>query len=309
MKPQAQFPREQSADGNFKRQEDAFRDWVRADGSSRYPATPNRYHLYVCYACPWAHRIIITRRLKGLQDVMGMTAVDPWRDDRGWRFREGNGFSVDPINRFQYLSEAYLASDSNYRGRWTVPVLWDKQQGRIVSNSDDDLIRMLNTEFNAFAGEPNLDLYPAAHRAEIDRLNEIIYQKINNGVYQAGFATTQSAYESAVKPLFATLDALEDHLSRRRFLVGETLTETDIRLFVTLVRFDAVYVGHFKCNLRRIADYPHLSAFLRLVNAQPGVADTVRIDQIKTHYYATHTEINPTGIVPLGPELDFASTD
>lgn len=305
MAATAQFPDEQSDDGNFERQDDAFRNWVRADGTSSYPATADRYHLYVCYACPWAHRIIIARQLKGLQSVIGMTAVDPWRDDKGWAFREGDGFSSDPINGFAYLSEAYLGSDAAYRGRYTVPVLWDKETGRIVSNSDDDLLRMLNSEFNSLAQNPNLDLYPVDHQDEIDRINALVYEKVNNGVYRAGFATTQTAYEEAFHPLFATLDALDDRLSRRRFLVGESLTEADIRLFVTLIRFDAVYFGHFKCNQRRIDDYPHLGEYLRDIYQIPGIADTVRIDHIKRHYYATHTDINPTAIVPVGPKLDL----
>ncbi|WP_221032274.1 glutathione S-transferase family protein [Actomonas aquatica] len=307
MPKRSQFPDEQSDDGNFNRQEDAFRDWVRADGSSAYPAIAGRYHLYVCYACPWAHRIIIARELKGLQDAIGMTAVDPWRDDRGWAFRDGDGFSADPINDFQFLSEAYHATDAAYRGRFTVPVLWDKETKRIVTNSDDDLLRMFNSEFNAVARHPELDLCPVDYLDEIDRLNAIIYDKVNNGVYRAGFASEQAAYEKAVAPLFATLDALDDHLSRQRYLIGGRLTETDIRLFVTLVRFDAVYHGHFKCNLRRIVDYPALGAYLRDLYQHPGIADTVRIDHIKTHYYATHTEINPTAIVPVGPDLDFTT--
>lgn len=307
MASTAQFPDEQSDDGNFERQEDAFRDWVKAAASAKYPAAANRYHLYVCYACPWAHRIIIARRLKGLTDTIGMTAVDPWRDDQGWAFREGDGFSKDPVNGFAYLSEAYLASDSDYRGRHTVPVLWDKQSKRIVTNSDDDLLRILNAEFNAFAKNSALDLYPEAHREEIDQVNELVYEKVNNGVYRAGFATTQSAYEEAFAPLFTTLDALDGRLSHQRYLVGDTLTEADIRLFVTLIRFDAVYFGHFKCNQQRIADYAHLSGYVRDIYQTPGVAETVRIDHIKRHYYATHTDINPTAIVPVGPKLDFIS--
>lgn len=307
MSSTAQFPDEQSEDGNFERQEDAFRDWVRADSSARYPAQAGRYHLYVCYACPWAHRIIIARRLKGLTNSIGMTAVDPWRDDKGWAFRDGDGFSKDPINGFAYLSEAYHESDSDYRGRFTVPVLWDRETNRIVTNSDDDLLRMLNSEFNPLADHPDLDLYPEAHRAEIDTVNNLVYEKVNNGVYRAGFATTQSAYEEAVAPLFATLDSLNDRLSQQRYLVGDNFTEADIRLFVTLVRFDAVYFGHFKCNQRRIVDYDHLSGYVRDIYQIPGVAETVRIDHIKRHYYATHTDINPTAIVPTGPELDFTS--
>lgn len=305
MASTAQFPDEQSDDGNFDRQEDAFREWVKADASAKYPAESGRYHLYVCYACPWAHRIILARQLKGLGDAIGLTAVDPWRDDKGWAFRDGDGFSKDPINGFEYLSEAYHASDSDYRGRYTVPVLWDKQSKRIVTNSDDDLLRILNAEFNAFAARPELDLYPEPHREEIDRVNELVYEKVNNGVYRAGFATTQSAYEEAFAPLFTTLDALDGRLSHQRYLVGDTLTEADIRLFVTLIRFDAVYFGHFKCNQQRIVDYAHLSGYLRDIYQTPGVAETVRIDHIKRHYYATHTDINPTAIVPVGPTLDF----
>jgi glutathionyl-hydroquinone reductase len=307
VSPNAQFPDEQSEEGNFERQEDAFRAWVRADGSTDYPAEPGRYHLYVCSACPWAHRIIIARQLKGLESAIGMTAVDPWRDEKGWAFRDGDGFSRDPINGFSYLSEAYRASDAGYRGRVTVPVLWDKNQHHIVTNSDDDLLRMLNTEFNAVAGNPELDLYPALHRDEIDRVNAEVYETVNNGVYRAGFATSQTAYEEAFTALFATLDALDARLANQRFLVGGSLSEADIRLFVTLVRFDAVYFGHFKCNRQRIVDYPHLSGYLRDIYQTPGIAETVRIDHIKRHYYATHTDINPTGIVPAGPALDFAA--
>ena len=307
MTASAQFPDEQSDDGNFERQEDAFRDWVRADSSADYPAESNRYHLYVCYACPWAHRIIIARHLKGLSSVIGMTAVDPWRDDRGWAFRQGDGFSKDPVNNFNYLSEAYQASESDYRGRFTVPVLWDKKTKRIVTNSDDDLLRMLNTEFDALAENPCLDLYPPAHRSEINDINELVYERVNNGVYRAGFATSQSAYEEAFQSLFKALDTLDARLSERRFLVGDSLTEADIRLFVTLIRFDAVYFGHFKCNQRRMVDYPNLSGYVRDIYQIPGIADTVRIDHIKRHYYATHTDINPTAIVPVGPELDFTS--
>ena len=305
MSVSAQFPDEQNEDGHFVRQEDAFKDWVRADGSTDFAPAFDRYHLYVSYACPWAHRIILARRLKGLTNTIGMTAVDPWRDDRGWAFRDGDGYSADPINGLKFLSEAYRASDPDYRGRFTVPVLWDKQTNRIVSNNDDDLLRMFNAEFNAFADRADLDLCPAAHLAEIDQINAVVYQNVNNGVYRAGFASSQRAYEEAVKPLFETLDELDKRLARQRYLVGGQLTEADIRLFVTLVRFDAVYVGHFKCNLRRIVDYPALGPYLRDLYQHAGVAETVRIDHIKTHYYATHTEINPSAIVPVGPALDL----
>lgn len=307
MSPNAQFPDEQSKDGNFERQEDAFRDWVRADGSTDYPAESERYHLYVCSACPWAHRIIIARKLKGLESAIGMTAVDLGRDEKGWAFRDGDGFSRDPINGFSYLSEAYRASDADYNGRVTVPVLWDKKQHHIVTNSDDDLLRMLNTELNAVADNPELELYPAPHRDDIDRLNAEVYETVNNGVYRAGFATSQTAYEEAFTALFTTLDALDGRLASQRFLVGESLSKADIRLFATLVRFDAVYFGHFKCNRQRIVDYPNLSGYLRDIYQTPGIAETVRIDHIKRHYNSTHTDINPTGIVPAGPELDFAA--
>jgi glutathionyl-hydroquinone reductase len=298
--PKAQFPDEQSGAGEFLRQEDAFRAWVTADGKSGFRAELGRYHLYVSFACPWAHRTIIVRHLKRLEQVIDMTVVDPVRDDRGWAFRDGTGHSKDPINGFQFLAEAYLATDPSYSGRVTVPVLWDKQTRKIVSNSDDDLMRMLNTEFNALT-TGNLDLYPVEHREEINRLNELIYENVNNGVYRAGFATTQSAYEKAAYSLFAVLDRIETLLSRHRFLFGDLPLETDWRLFVTLIRFDAVYHGHFKCNIRRIVDYPNLYGYLRDLYQVDGVADTVNFDHIKRHYYFTHDDINPTRIVPVGP--------
>lgn len=300
----AQFPQEQTEQGEFRRQEDAFRGWVTADGRSGYPPAAGRYQLYVSWACPWAHRTIILRKLKGLEAVVGLTAVDPIRDERGWAFREGPGHSTDPINGFRFLSEAYAATDPAYQGRVTVPVLWDKETKRIVSNSDDDILRMFNAEFQPWSGRA-ADYCPAALRSEIDRLNDFLYDHVNNGVYRAGFATSQRAYETAVRGLFAALDRLEARLAGQRYLFGRTLTESDWRLFVTLVRFDAVYHGHFKCNLRRIADYPHLSGYLRDLYQHDGVAETVNLDHIKQHYYVTHREINPTGIVPLGPELDF----
>lgn len=299
-----QFPAEQSSEGSFVRQEDAFRDWVKADGSTPYPVEAGRYHLYVSYACPWAHRTIIARALMGLGAAIGMTAVDPIRDERGWAFRDGDGYSQDPVNGFAFLSEAYLATDPGFRGRYTVPVLWDKERGRIVTNSDDDLMRMFETEFGALATH-DADLYPEAHRAEIDDLNERIYRAINNGVYRAGFATTQAAYERPAYRLFEALDTLDARLAKRRYLVAAHPVETDWRLFTTLVRFDAVYYGHFKCNLRRIADYPHLSGYLRDLYQVPGIAETVKLDQIKRHYYYTHDDINPTRIVPIGPLLDL----
>ena len=301
---QPQFPDEQSEDGRFVRQQDAFRGWIKAEGESDFPAAAGRYHLYVSWACPWAHRTIIVRRLKRLNEVIGMTVVDPIRDDRGWAFRDGPGHSRDPINGFDFLSDAYLATDPAYRGRVTVPTLWDKEKRLIVNNSDDDLMRIFNSEFDSFTGS-DLDLYPEKHRAEIDQLNHLIYETVNDGVYRAGFATSQTAYEQAVYPLFETLDQLDARLSGRRYLFGDSPLETDWRLFVTLIRFDAVYHGHFKCNIRRIADYPSLSGYLRDLYQIDGIADTVNFDHIKRHYYVTHDDINPTRIVPVGPAQDL----
>jgi putative glutathione S-transferase len=306
MAGKAQFPMEQSPAGEFRRQRDAFREWVTADGRSVYPAVPGRYHLYVSWACPWAHRTIIVRKLKQLEPVIGMTVVDPIRDERGWAFRDGTGHSRDPINGFQFLSEAYHATDPAYRGRITVPVLWDTVTKRIVSNSDDDLMRMFNHEFNRFT-ESRLDLYPEPLRLEIDEWNDVLYNQVNDGVYRAGFATSQAAYERAVRRLFETLDQLEQRLAGRRYLFGSETTETDWRLFVTLIRFDAVYHGHFKCNLRRIVDYHHLFGYLKDLYQTDGIAETVNFDHIKRHYYITHDDINPTRIVPLGPLQDFSA--
>jgi glutathionyl-hydroquinone reductase len=302
----AQFPLEQSAAGEFKRQDDAFRDWVTADGRSRYPAARGRYHLYVSWACPWAHRTIIVRQLKHLEPIIGMTVVDPIRDERGWAFREGAGHSTDPVNGFQFLSEAYRATDPAYHGRVTVPVLWDTVGKRIVSNSDDDLMRMFNQEFNRFT-DSRLDLYPEALRHEIDEWNRFLYEQVNDGVYRAGFATSQRVYDRAVRRLFEALDRVEQRLADRRFLFGAQVTETDWRLFVTLIRFDAVYHGHFKCNVRRIVDYRHLFGYLKDLYQFDGIAQTVNFDHIKRHYYITHQDINPTGIVPLGPIQDLSS--
>jgi len=299
----AQFPRESDARGAFVRQQSRFRDWVRADGSTAFPAEAGRYHLYVSLACPWASRTVIVRKLKRLEEVVGLTVVDPIRDERGWRFLPD---VPDPVNGFTYLSEAYRASDPDFDARVTVPVLWDKVGGRIVNNESAEIVRMLNAEFDAW-GDASVDLYPEPLRAEVDALNERIYETVNNGVYRAGFATTQEAYEEAFDALFASLDWLEERLAQRRFLLGSTITEADWRLFVTLVRFDAVYVGHFKCNLRRIDDYPNLSGYLRDLYQQPGIAETVDFDHIKRHYYMTHPQLNPTGIVPKGPLLDLAA--
>jgi putative glutathione S-transferase len=297
-------PMTQDDEGDFVRDNDAFRDRVRADGSARFPAAEGRYHLYVSWACPWAHRIIIVRMLKGLEEVIGMSVVDPIRDEAGWAFREGDGHSADPINGFQYLSEAYAATDADYLGGVTVPVLWDKVEKCIVSNADDDLMRTLTREFDAFT-QSRLDLYPEGLREEIDEVNDLVYPNINDGVYRCGFAGTQTAYDRWVHRLFEALDLLESRLAGRRYLVGESITEADWRLFVTLIRFDPVYHGHFKCNLRRLVDYPHLSGYLRDLYQQPGIAETVNFDHIKRHYYMTHDDINPTRIVPAGPIQDL----
>jgi glutathionyl-hydroquinone reductase len=286
-----QFSRESDTAGRFVRQESRFREWV-----GERPQ-PGRYHLYVSLACPWASRIVIVRQLKGLEDVLPMTVVDPVRDERGWRF---TAEEPDPVNGCAFLSEAYIASDPDYEARVTVPVLYDTQERRIVNNESADLLRMLN----GWSTE-GPDLYPQDLRTAIDEVNERTYNSVNNGVYRAGFATSQKAYEEAFDELFATLDWLDDRLATRRYLLGDGITEADWRLFVTLVRFDAVYVGHFKCNLRRIADYAHLSGYLRDLYQQPGIADTVDFDHIKRHYYGTHPQLNPTGIVPKGPELDL----
>ncbi len=297
---QAQFPNEQTPDGEYDRQDDEFRDWIMDEGSLGYPSAKGRYHLYVSWACPWAHRTIIARTLRQLDNVVGMTVVDPIRDDRGWAFREGPGHTADPINRFQFLSEAYIATNPHFQSRVTVPVLWDSKTQRIVSNSDDDIMRMLNQAFQQWTNSP-VDLYPENLRQEIDTLNIFMYENINNGVYRAGFATSQGAYEQAVSMLFDALDKMDARLSMQRYLLGQRIVETDWRFFVTLIRFDAVYHGHFKCNLRRIVDYPNLFGYLKDLYQQEGIATTVNFDHITRHYYITHDDINPTGIVPLGP--------
>ncbi len=294
--------RETDERGAFVRQQSAFRNWVRADGSSEFPPEAGRYHLYVSLACPWASRAIIYRKLKGLEEAIPMTVVDPVRDAKGWRFFADD---PDPVNGFDYLSEAYELTEPGFSDRVTVPLLWDTKTGRAVNNESSEIIRMLGSEFNEFAENPELDLYPEPLREEIDEINARVYDSVNNGVYRAGFATTQEAYEEAFDELFGELDRLDALLADRRYLLGDQITEADWRLFVTLVRFDPVYVGHFKCNLRRIADYPNLSGYLRDLYQQPGIAETVNIDHIKRHYYMTHPQINPTGVVPKGPELDL----
>lgn len=304
MGPQAQFPEENSQEGEFVRQDDAFRDWVEAGGSP--PPEAGRYHLYVSLACPWASRTVIVRLLKGLEEAVGLTVLDPFRDERGWAFRDGPGYSRDPVNGFKFLSQAYLRSDPAYRGRFTVPVLWDRRAGRILNNSEDDICRMFNDAFGPLA-KADPDLFPRDLESEHAELSAFIYQHLNNGVYRAGFATTQAAYEKGCRDVFAALDRLEARLARSRFLFGERIVEADWRAFCTLVRFDAVYHGHFKCNLRRIVDYPNLQGYLQDLYQQPGIAGTVNIDHIKRHYYGTHREINPTGIIPLGPILALSA--
>ena len=294
------------ADGRFVRTEDAFRGWVKADGSSSFPAVAGRYHLYVALCCPWAHRTAIVRALKRLESAIGLTVLDPIRGEQGWAFSSNDGCTPDPLNGFSYLAEAYRASDPAYAGRVTVPVLWDTVTHTIVSNADDDIMRMLETEFDALAAN-DLDFYPPAIRGEIDALNDEIYEAVNDGVYRAGFARTQRAYEDAAFRLFEMLDRLEARLARRRYLFGPQPVETDWRLFVTLIRFDAVYHGHFKCNLRRIVDYPHLWAYVRDLYQFRNVASTVNLDHIKRHYYRTHPELNPRGLVPVGPLLDLTA--
>jgi putative glutathione S-transferase len=304
MSKQSQFPDEQSVEGEFERQEDAFRDLVTLDGSSPYPAVAGRYHLYISLACPWAHRTLIVRSLKGLQDAISVSVVDPIRDEHGWAFRDGPGYTRDPIIGFAFLSEAYAATDANFDGRVTVPVLWDKQTHKIVNNSEDDICRMFNDAFNR-PGCSDMDLFPKDIEAEHAKLAAFIYENVNNGVYKSGFADTQRAYEKACRALFVALDELEARLAAQRFLFGPRIVEADWRLFCTLVRFDSVYHGHFKCNVRRIVDYKNLQGYLMDLYQQPGIAETVNFDHIKRHYYMTHRDINPTGIVPMGPALDL----
>ncbi|HEV3392152.1 MAG TPA: glutathione S-transferase family protein, partial [Chthoniobacterales bacterium] len=308
------LPSEQTAAGEFQRQEDAFREWISNDGSTSYPAAAGRYHLYVSLACPWASRTIIFRKLKGLEDVIGLTIVDPFRDEKGWAFRDpelskpgsdlkklDNFESTDPVNGFRYLSEAYRATDPKFDSRVTVPVLWDKQTKKIVNNCEDDICPMFNSVFNQFARNSGVDFFPKNIATEQAKLSDFLYENINNGVYRAGFATRQKPYERACQRLFDALHEIEKRLASSRYLFGNRIVESDWRLFCTLIRFDVVYHGHFKCNLRRIVDYPNLQGYLLDLYQQPGIVETVSIDHIKRHYYMTHEEINPTRIVPLGP--------
>jgi len=292
-----------SSGGRFVRKESSFRDWVRADGSTRFAPEAGRYHLYVSFACPWAHRTLIFQKLKGLEDAISLSVVDPYMGANGWEFGSSEGCIPDEVNAAKLLHEVYTKAEPTYTGRVTVPVLWDRQHSTIVSNESSEIIRMFNAEFDAVAAHPELDFYPEGLREEIDDINAFVYPNVNNGVYRCGFATTQQAYEEAFGELFGALDRLEDRLGQQRYLVGDRLTEADWRLFTTLVRFDPVYVGHFKCNLRRIADMQNLQGYLRELYQVPGVAETVNMTHIKRHYYESHTTINPTGVVPVGPEL------
>jgi putative glutathione S-transferase len=288
----------------FERPPSKFRDRVSADGSTCYPAEAGRYHLYVSWACPWAHRTIIGRRLKGLEDVIGLSVVDPIRDERGWRFSGGE--YADHVNGFTFLGEAYAATDPAYDGRLSVPVLWDTHTGRIVNNESADILRMFSTGFGDLASDA-VDLYPARHRAGIDALNRRLYDEVNNAVYAAGFTTDQDHYEQIVSRMFATLAEMDARLAGRRFLFGSEPVETDWRLFTTLLRFDAVYHVHFKCSLRRVADHEHLWPYARDLLQQPDIAETVRMDDIRLHYYLTHRQINPAGLVAVAPSLDWTA--
>ena len=273
-------------------------------GSGGFKAEAGRYHLYVSYACPWAHRTLIFRAIKGLEDMISLSVVHWFMGESGWTFKETE--HPDTVNQAQFMHQVYTAAKRDYTGRVTVPALWDKRQGTIVSNESSEIIRMFNSAFDGVGAAPG-DYYPEALRQEIDPVNERVYHTVNNGVYRSGFATTQAAYEEAVGPLFESLDWLEDRLSGQRYLAGNAITEADWRLVTTLFRFDPVYVGHFKCNLKRIADYPNLSAYTRDLYQQPGIAETVRLDHIKAHYYGSHESINPTRIVPRGPEIDYGA--
>ncbi|MBC3778091.1 glutathione S-transferase family protein [Pseudomonas sp. SWRI99] len=302
---------ESSKDGAFQREQAQRRNWVTADGQAGtsgeggFAAEAGRYHLYVSLACPWAHRTLILRKLKGLESLIDVSVVSWLMLENGWTFDKALGSSGDRLDGFDFMHERYTADTPDYTGRVTVPVLWDKKLKRIVSNESAEIIRMFNSAFDGLTGN-DLDFYPAPLRNEIDALNERIYPAVNNGVYRAGFATSQQAYEQAFDEVFAELDHLEQLLGANRYLSGEYLTEADVRLFTTMIRFDAVYHGHFKCNLRRIADYPNLSNWLREMYQWPGIAETVDFQHIKHHYYGSHKTINPTGVVPKGPHQDFS---
>ena len=297
-------------DGEFVRTTSGFRNWVTADGSAGpsgsagFQAEPGRYHLYISHACPWAHRTMIFRKLKGLEDVISVSVVHPMMPAESWVFGEYPGSTEDHLFDAKFLYEIYERAEPGFSELVTVPVLWDKQRQTIVNNESSEIIRMLNSAFDGF-GKAELDFYPTELRNEIDKINQRVYENVNNGVYRAGFATSQKAYDAAFERLFSTLDDLEERLSGQRYLVGEQITEADWRLFTTLVRFDAVYYNHFKTNKKRLIEYPNLWGYTRELYQVPGVADTVNMDHIKTHYFASHLSINPTGIVPRGPDIDF----
>jgi glutathionyl-hydroquinone reductase len=299
-------------DGRFERSAAQWRDFVTRDGrpaegrSRGFKAEPGRYHLYVSLACPWAHRTLIFRKLKKLEDVISVSVVHHFLGKDGWTFLAEDGATGDALYGSEFLRDIYLKADPRYSGRVTVPVLWDKQEQTIVSNESAEIIRMLNWAFDEW-GDASFNFYPKPLRADIDAINDFVYPNINNGVYRAGFATTQEAYEEAFDDVFSALDEIEHRLSRRRYLAGDRQTEADWRLFTTLIRFDAVYYSHFKCNLRRIADSPNLSNYLRELYQVAGVAETVNFHHIKAHYYRSHESINPNRIVPKGPELDFSA--
>jgi putative glutathione S-transferase len=302
----------ESTGGRFERKQSQFRNWVTSDGSAGpgggggFKAEPGRYHLYVSLACPWAHRTLIMRALKGLDDLIDISVVSPIMLENGWTYDKSEGSSGDKVGGHRFHYQLYTAAQPDYSGRVTVPVLWDTHTNTIVNNESAEIIRMLNSAFNALTGN-TADYYPESLRAQIDAWNERIYPAINNGVYRAGFATSQEAYEEAYESVFAELDHIEEHLAHNRYLLGDQLTEADIRLFTTLIRFDAVYHGHFKCNRQRLEDFASLARYVRDIYQLPGVAETVDFDHIKTHYYASHLTINPTGIVPAGPDIDFNS--
>lgn len=297
-------------DGDFKRMASTFRHWVTADGSAGptgdagFKAEAGRYHLYISHACPWAHRTVIFRKLKKLEQVIGLSVVAPEMLDKGWIFDPHNNAYSDQLYGYTYMYQLYLRADPEFTGQITVPVLWDTHTNTIVNNESSEIIRILNSAFNAFTSV-DTDYYPPSLRDNIDTINALVYEDINNGVYRCGFATSQQAYDEAFQRLFTALDQVEDILSHQRYLTGATITEADWRLFTTLIRFDAVYVGHFKCNLKRIIDFPNLSNYLRELYQIEGIADTVDLDYIKRHYYFSHASINPTQIIPRGPELDF----
>ncbi len=293
-----------STGGRFERKASSFRDWVRADGSTRFAPEAGRYHLYVSKACPWAHRALIYRALEGLEDAISISIVDPLMGDDGWAFSDGPGCIPDTLHGCDFLREVYVLADPHYTGRVTVPVLWDREHSTIVNNESSEIIRMLYREFGDIASSGR-DSMPEDLHERIDEINALIYNGVNNGVYRCGFATSQSAYEEAFEILFETLDGLEQRLSTRRYLMGARLTEADWRLFTTLLRFDPVYFGHFKCNRNRLVDFPNLWNYTRELFQFPGVEGTVDFDHIKQHYYRSHGSINPTGVVPVGPEIDF----